>query len=426
MPDIPIGTVIKTKADKQLVVGDKLGEGGQGAVYRVDYEGKPKALKWYSGKKFRDPAAFYSNLEQNIKKGKPTDAFLWPEDITNHYGPAFGYIMNLRPPEYKDFSLFLRGREGFASVSAMVNSSIQIAAGFRELHLKGYSYQDINDGNFFINPQNGRVLICDNDNVSEFGKSSGIMGKPRYMAPEIVRGDSVPNMKTDAYSLAVVLFLMWVRTHPLEGYSGTPTFMGAENVRRIYGTNPVFMFDPTDKSNLPIQGVHDHAVDIWNNMLPPYLREKFRAAFSKDSLTDPQKRVIELDWMRVFIRMRGETYKCKCDTVYFADPLSPNPCPGCGAKMTFPLVLKAGRYALPVHMRTKLFTCHIDKTSDDYATPAGEVVIAGQSLQLKNVSHTTWTIVDGSSTSQVPSGAAFPIKKGQQITFGGLGTATIA
>ena len=30
----------------------------------------------------------------------------------------------------------------------------------------GYSYQDLNDGNFFINPQSGDVLICDNDNVA--------------------------------------------------------------------------------------------------------------------------------------------------------------------------------------------------------------------------------------------------------------------
>ena len=28
------------------------------------------------------------------------------------------------------------------------------------------SYQDLNDGNFFIDPQTGKVLICDNDNVA--------------------------------------------------------------------------------------------------------------------------------------------------------------------------------------------------------------------------------------------------------------------
>lgn len=37
------------------------------------------------------------------------------------------------------------------------------------LHRHGYSYQDLNDGNFFINPESGDVLICDNDNVMPQG-----------------------------------------------------------------------------------------------------------------------------------------------------------------------------------------------------------------------------------------------------------------
>jgi hypothetical protein len=45
-------------------------------VYRVDYNGKLKALKWYSGKKIKEPGKFYANLENNIKRGRPTGAFL--------------------------------------------------------------------------------------------------------------------------------------------------------------------------------------------------------------------------------------------------------------------------------------------------------------------------------------------------------------
>jgi serine/threonine protein kinase len=165
--DLPKGYTIQTKSFKKVVVDNLLGEGGQGAVYRVDYDGKEKALKWYSGKKINNPEKFYANLENNIKKGKPTNAFLWPEDITVYDGTAFGYIMDLRPGDYKDFSKFLIGKEGFASITAMTNAALHISAGFRALHNSGYSYQDLNDGNFFINPKDGKVLICDNDNVSE-------------------------------------------------------------------------------------------------------------------------------------------------------------------------------------------------------------------------------------------------------------------
>ena len=36
-----------------------------------------------------------------------------------------------------------------------------------------------------IHPETGDVLICDNDNVAPEGVTSGILGKARYMAPEL-------------------------------------------------------------------------------------------------------------------------------------------------------------------------------------------------------------------------------------------------
>ena len=41
----PIGAKIKTKSGRVLIVEQELGSGGQGTVYRVSCDGKPKALK---------------------------------------------------------------------------------------------------------------------------------------------------------------------------------------------------------------------------------------------------------------------------------------------------------------------------------------------------------------------------------------------
>jgi serine/threonine protein kinase len=419
MADLHKGYAIKTKNFKKVVVGEKLGEGGQGAVYSVDYDGKPKALKWYSGRKFKNPGKFYENLENNIKKGKPTRAFLWPEDITEHDGEAFGYIMDLRPPEYKDFSKFLIGREGFASITAMVNTALHISAGFRALHNSGYSYQDLNDGNFFINPKSGDVLICDNDNVSEYGKNSGIAGKARYMAPEIVAKGAQPGIKTDSFSLSVVLFLLWTNNHPLEGKNGCPVCMDAEHEKKIYGTNPVFIFDPSDDSNRPVQSLHKGALTRWP-FLPEYLREEFIKAFSKELMHDPSKRIIDQEWLRLFIRMRGEIYKCSCGKVYFADPENPNPCPECKKTAAFPFYIKTRRYNLPVHQRTKLYACHTEKVSEDFETLAGEAAaVKGGGFELKNVSGKHWTITEDGNTSSLAPGASVMLKKGVSINFGG-------
>ena len=417
MLDLPKGFTIQTKNFKKVVVEQKLGEGGQGAVYRVNYDGKPKALKWYSGKKFKDPKKFYANLQNNIKKGKPANAFLWPEDITEHKEQAFGYIMDLRPADYKDFSRFLIGKEVFASITAMTNAAMQITAGFRELHTKGYSYQDLNDGNFFINPKNGDVLICDNDNVSEYGKNSGIAGKARYMAPEIIVKGAKPDIKTDRFSLSVVLFLLWTNNHPLEGKAACPVCMDAKHEKKIYGENPVFVWDPDDNSNRPVNGLHKGAIVRWP-FLPDYVQELFIKAFSKDVLNDPANRITETDWLRIFIRMRSEIFKCPCGEVYFANPVNNNPCPSCKKSNVFPFYFKTYRYNLPVHQRTKLYICHTEKDSDDFQVIVGEVAAKDNNFELKNVSKYNWTVKDENNENSIAPNSVMTLKKGLAINFG--------
>jgi serine/threonine protein kinase len=415
--ELPKGFTIQTKNFKKVTVDKLLGEGGQGAVYIVDYDGKAKALKWYSGKKFKNLNKFYANLENNIKKGRPTNAFLWPEDLTEHDGDAFGYIMDLRPSDYKDFSKFLIGKEGFASITAMTNAALHITAGFRELHLKGYSYQDLNDGNFFINPKNGDVLICDNDNVSEYGKNSGIAGKARYMAPEIVAKNARPDIKTDRFSLSVVLFLLWTNNHPLEGKAAYPVAMDAKHEKKIYGENPLFIFDPDDNSNRPVQGINKGAITRWP-LLPSYLQNEFIKAFSKDVLMNPANRIIEQEWLRIFIRMRSEIFKCPCGEVYFADPIEPNPCPKCQKKNVFHLYIKTYRYNLPVHQKTKLYACHTEKDSEDFQTLTGEVLINDNYYKLKNVSSKNWMITEGDNSLSIAPNSSFELKKGMAVNFG--------
>ena len=156
------------------VVG-KLGEGGQGVVYRVtlDDTGEEKALKWYFRNNFKDARQFHNHLCENVKVGAPSDSFIWPEKVTKWDDfESFGYVMNIIPREYESFSKFLVARVGFKSAKAMVNAGLNMVSAFKALHNKGYNYQDLNDGNFSINPANGKVLICDNDNVMGHGSRS--------------------------------------------------------------------------------------------------------------------------------------------------------------------------------------------------------------------------------------------------------------
>jgi hypothetical protein len=237
------------------------------------------------------------------------------------------------------------------------------------------------------------------------------------MAPEIVVKGTMPNSHTDRFSLSVVLFLLWTNSHPLEGKKGCPVCMDAAHEKKIYGTDPVFIFDTSDDSNRPVQGIHQGAISRWP-LLPGYLQEKFRKAFCKELMSDPGKRIIDQEWLRLFIRMRGEVYKCSCGEVYFADPEGQNPCPECKKVTAFPFYIKTRRYNLPVHQRTKLYACHTERDSEDFETLIGEVVAKDDGFELKNVSDKNWMVTENGDTSNLAPGASVTIKKNMSINFG--------
>jgi serine/threonine protein kinase len=129
--------------------------------------------------------------------------------------------MPLRDYQYKGITdLMKRGIE--PTFRALATAGFELADNFFKLHSKGLCYRDISFGNVFFNPDNGRVLICDNDNVDidQTGKQSGVLGTPRFMAPEIVRGEATPSTRTDLFSLAVLLFYIRLTLARLRGKCG--------------------------------------------------------------------------------------------------------------------------------------------------------------------------------------------------------------
>ena len=239
-------------------------------------------MKWYRdvGK---NPDAFYSNLKHNVEKGSPDKAFLWPQAIMEKAEGSFGYIMDLRPDGYYEISEFMLANVTFASFKVAVDSCLKIVSAFRILHNIGYSYQDMNDGNFFINPTTGDVLICDNDNVSPNGANTGIIGKPRYIAPEIVCNGALPNTQTDRFSLSVILFIILFMNHPFEGKKSLVPCLTPPIAERIYGSEALFLYDPQDKSNAPVKNIHTNVVARWKFM-PNYIKETFLKAFSQQAI----------------------------------------------------------------------------------------------------------------------------------------------
>lgn len=425
MKEFSKGQRIKTTTGGELEIIEKLGEGGQGVVYKVNYNGKQLALKWYFSNKLSNPDKFYRNIENNIKHGAPTDAFLWPLEITEYLEGSFGYLMELRPQEYKDFSLFLLAKARFASIDAIINAALCITNGFRELHRSGFSYQDLNDGNFFVNPQTGDVLICDNDNVAPYGENLGIAGKCRYMAPEVVMGKKRPDIHTDRFSLAVVLYLLLFLNHPLEGKKTMCPCLTEEHERKFYGSEPVFVWDPTNDSNRPVRGVHVNEIKFWP-VYPQFVRDTFIEAFSKESMVgaDTTHRVQEKKWQEVFTALRDSIIDCPfCKGETFYDfGSNANKCVNCGKDIPQLPLLSIKKYKVPLISGKKVYSCHVVHDSDDFKEVKGEVVSSrtdASLIGLKNNSDMNWiAMLPNGTTKQYSKGQIIKLGKGLKINFG--------
>ncbi len=419
MAELMPGSTLKTEHGATVVIERLLGEGGQGRVYKVKYNGRPKALKMYIPEKVKNLKWFYSNLSEEIDDGRPTAKFIWPEDLTEWKDGTFGYIMDLRPAEYMDFSDLLLAKQEMSSFTAMINCAIRMVSAFSVLHFKGMCYQDLNDGNFFIRKTDGDVLVCDNDNASPTSNPSGIAGKARYMAPSVVMGGK-PNYYTDRYSLAVCLFLLFVRTHPLEGVRTlTVPEMNDYYLQLCYGKEPIFIADPTDRSNGPnknIEGVRNY-FKRWP-ILSKRMQDMFIRAFSKEAmLHDERKFPDEKEWQRALLQYRSLFVKCPvCGKETLIDDAQPV-CKCCCQKYPVYGVFKVENYEVPIIKNGGIFQEHLDNFSGDVTVqydPKRISVVRVNSkknlVALENMSTINWTY-------KYPDGKYGTIKPGEYVAL---------
>ena len=425
----PGQTVWLEIAGERCEIKELIGSGGQGQVYHTSVNGQDCALKWYFPPSATDTQR--NAIERLIHKGPPNDRFLWPLDIAVCQGHvSFGYIMPLREPRYRGMAE-LMSRVVDPTFKTLTTMALELADSFLRLHSLGFCYSDISFGNIFFDPFTGEISICDNDNVAVDGEGiSDVLGTPRFMAPEIVREEAKPNIGTDLYSLAVILFYMFMVHHPLEGKREREiACLDLPAMKKLYGTEALFIFDPKHGANRPVPGVHNNATLFWN-LYPGYVRDIFTRAFT-EGLRDPGARVRESEWRSVFTRMRDQIYYChNCGAENFlADegnlpgPLAAQTCWFCHEIPVPPMRLLVGRHSIVLNQDTLLYPHHLDANRrNDYSEVVAEMVPHPKRPDvwgLKNISGQTWTTVPPSGAPvEVASGRSVSLVPGLRIRFG--------
>lgn len=94
-----------------------------------------------------------------------------------------------------------------------------IADTLRVLHTRGLVYGDLSEANVLVhaNATSEVATLIDLDNVTHHGTSRHAIQTPWFGAPELVCGDGMPSMATDAWSFAVLVSWCLQLCHPFMG-----------------------------------------------------------------------------------------------------------------------------------------------------------------------------------------------------------------
>ncbi|MEI9811741.1 MAG: serine/threonine protein kinase [Acidobacteriota bacterium] len=409
---------------------DVLGEGGQAEVYRARIGSNDYALKWYRPEYLKADRRVEERLKEAINRGTPGEQFLWPFDLVSLPGAqnCSGYVMPIKPPQFISLVDLLR-RKSEPTFRVLATVAFLLADSFYRLHAAGLCYRDINFGNIFFEPETGDIRIGDTDNVDVDRRPGGIMGTWGFLAPEVGRREADPSSMTDRFSLAVLLFYIFMLGHPLKGKRELELAYDAtdpDGSRRLCCDKPVFVFDPSDESNRPIPGVQDVLPNFWA-IYPQSLRDLFTRSFTS-GLKDPDMRVMENEWRKEMCRLRDSIFHCpQCTAENFLDldrvrqKLAPTPCWSCQAALEMPARLRVGTkhdtHLFVLTAGAKLYGHHLNSEQYNFTTPMGEVTLNPPGV--RNLSLYTWTVrAEGGWSAEAAPGNVLPLRDGARIHFG--------
>ncbi len=421
-----------------------LGRGGQGEVYKVHGPGPDGRFGDYAVKFYHpqlaekiDMGRFCENLSDNIKMGIPqlssgdsATQFIWPISLIREEKGSFGYLMPLFPEGYEPLKnvilqsrldimtnsrIPLRWKSWFTAVTAALN----IVRAFEILHSKGLSYQDLNEGGVIIDMSSGDVRICDCDNVAPDRMNLGILGVMNYMAPEVVCHETAPNRHTDEYSLAVILFRLFLHGHPMEG-SRSRDLHNDENLSRskadeiIFGKEPHYCLASQNNQNPPDPSHNGDVVKL-SHTFPMVLMDAFERVFT-DGVRDPSKRLTATEWRRVLLQVRDSLVLVQGKEQFYGIRTEKKLPAECRT-----LVYSDGRRVLCMPNKI-LYRYHIDNYGTDYKTPIARIIPTKDPslIGLHNASGETILVSKDGNKGEYDDNSNMPLLPGTKMKWGNV------
>lgn len=334
------GKVITSVNGNNYCLSSIIGQGAQGVIYNTSDD--QYVVKLYKKESELNNRKKIKKLNWLMSLDYP-DQFIRPIDIFDT--PYIGYVMQKVKGHVSLNKLLIPNRE--LSFSDWYNKSTgglyrrllvgqKIAMQFANLHKQNLAYCDLSGNNILVNENTDINSVCmiDIDNIYIPGADDvNVLGTSRYMAPEILTRQLDPDIFTDSYSLAVILFELLKAGHPYIGdfiEDGTPEQM-AEAYKGLYP----YVDDPSTDLNRSSQMLPSDVV------FSTALKELFQKTFV-DGKENRVARIRAQEYALAFQRASNLVAKCSvCGNWHYAKPDSNHKyiCPWCDAPYEKPLRL---------------------------------------------------------------------------------------
>ena len=303
----------------RLVLGKKIGSGGEGDVFDIASSGRKLVAKIY-----HKPLAIEKQEKLRLMvrgcNAELKGISAWPADTisTGQNGPVRGFLMpriSGYEPVHKIYGPSHR-KEVFpcADWKFLIRAAKNCAAAFYVLHKFGYIIGDVNEGNILVNDEACVQMIdCDSFQVPAQERVYYCeVGVAHFTPPEMQTSGNFKIQRSqnhDNFGLAILIFqLLFMGRHP---YSGV--YLGKEDMpiekaiaqhRFAYGK---FSFR---KSISPPPN------SVGLSIVPSEMAELFERAFAETGIR-PAGRPSAAEWWKALESLENTLKRCSRESVHY-------------------------------------------------------------------------------------------------------------
>lgn len=202
----------------RYLVGTQLGSGGMGAVFAAtDERGNEVAVKTLlvgpgaSALAEETRSRFAREIETTARLRHRNVLSLVDHGVDEATGAPFLVMPRMRGEDLGQLLARVKVLEPSVAIPIVVQACRGIAVG----HASGIIHRDIKPSNLFLEEEDGHVVV----KVSDFGlakvqdagidsltSSGALLGTPHYMSPEQAENAKRVDVRTDVFSLGMVLY----------------------------------------------------------------------------------------------------------------------------------------------------------------------------------------------------------------------------